>query len=199
MKRSSVFIKVLLVGVLALLGGSSLAASQVADAITLEQALQAPAEELAGVYLFSTYVLRLAEIVEAQPNVTLIVTDETIDQSNAAELIAALRQTLQTLEEAMRQRGSKNVAGAYDLKPSRPCRQFLIERGTAVIEQNGFDLHLAHGDFQGEFRDRGVIVESSIAFESAVNPDTYFVGTVSGDRIVLKHRPTRCTLTLVRR
>lgn len=199
MNRKLAFIGALLLGVLPLSGNSMPAASQVPDAITLEQALKTPAEELAGGYLFLTLVLLVAEAAEQQPNVTIDVMGETIDRSNAAEHVAALRQTLATYEEAMRQRGSANVAGNYDLKASRPCRELLIEGGTAAIEQNGFNLKLAHGPFEGELRDRGAIVESAIVFESTVSSDVHFAGTVRGDRIVLKHPPSRCTLTLVRR
>lgn len=169
--------------------------------ITLDQAMRATPAQLAVGYLVVGLNLAAARTAE-RPGSSVVTridgTEQRIDASNAAAFVAGFDQRLRTYAEAVQRRGFVQVAGNYRGSGSEGCRRLGLGDGATTIRQDGFELTLETPLPGTTLKHRGVVVESTAAFELATNSDLRLVGEMVGGRLALASQPTGCTYTLVR-
>ncbi len=168
--------------------------------VTLDQALKASPLELAQGYLVVSYNLTCAEVAEggATIDTTIDGREQVIDKSNAAIYIAGFKERLQIYTTAIKQRGYRQIAGEYNTKVSSGCKNIGFSKGTTIIGQDEFKVNISQGSFQ-EIKHRGIVVESSLVVEHAMNPEILLVGKIAQNNIELKHLPSKCTITLTQK
>ncbi len=162
------------------------------------KALVAPPEMLALSYLAVSYHLKLAKL--AHSGATVHITEQhkpvTIDISNAKTYITLFEERLGIYASAIQQRGFQQLATEYVAEVSHGCETAGFLEGKTVFDQNEFALQVAHDFFQEKLKHRGIVVESALAIESAMNPEIKLIGEIQQDRIELKYPPTECSITL---
>lgn len=171
---------------------------------TVLQAMKVPPEQLAGAYLLISYhVALLGPAREGRFRVTLHTNidgkAETISESNALVYLAGYEDRLRTYSQAIEQKGFKRLAGVYDTKVSRGCKQLGFSKGKTTIDQNGFRIRVTNGEYQGEVRHRGVIVTDALAIEHAMNPEVVLLGRSEGHEVRIEHAPSNCVVTLTKK
>ncbi len=155
-----------------------------------------PSQELAQRYLAVSYDLPSIEAASVNPNVTVIQLSDQgntiINQSNAQEHLDAIGAQLTIYSKEIEKRGFHQVGGTYATHTTRKCKKVLPFKGTTSVDQDGFKLQL----MMGRVQHRGVVVESKVAVEHGMNPEITFLGEVGDGTIKLKHRASKCVVTL---
>lgn len=163
---------------------------------TLQDALDAPAADLALSYLSMKHTVRFVAIGE---RATVTIGNETINKDNVDEYRAKYENRLQIYEQAIRQRGFKDIQGQYHGEATESCarsnsffagvikqkKQAAIEikqeeidaQIVITIEQEGKEISLTHS---------AAVAESAVAVNEATNSDYYFRGEVKNSTIVIK-------------
>lgn len=163
------------------------------------KALVAPPEMLALSYLAVSYHLKLAKL--AHFGATVHITEQhkpiIIDASNAKTYITLFEEKLSIYASAIQQRGFQQLATEYMMEVSHGCEALGFAEGKTVFNQDKFALQVAHGFFQEEFKHQGIVVESTLAIENALNPEIKLIGKIQQDRIELEYPPTKCSITLI--
>ncbi len=166
---------------------------------SLEDALAAPAGDLAQGYLSSRYMLeKVLPYAEMGVVGTIHVAGETITARNASKYKKRYKKRLNTYIKAMRQRGAVSLAGNYRGEATEPCSRVgatwigLIQSGEASaieIVQDGADASLNIGVVrEGKTHTLGsdaAVVESSITLVDQMNSDYYFSGSMMDQKITI--------------
>ncbi|MGI0491111.1 hypothetical protein ACN4EG_04800 [Alkalinema pantanalense CENA528] len=150
--------------------------------VTLEQALKAPPEALASGYLgVRQNLLQTRAVARNNTFVTAIDGEPfTIDASHKDDYISAFEERLGIYAKAINQRRFQKISGTYSTTVTPGCRSLgFIQGAKTIIEQNGFQFTLAHGQFQtisegvfrGDFRFQGITVESTVVVEHPYSID----------------------------
>jgi len=165
-----------------------------ADAAWVSRALSARAEDLAAGVLLEAYSLQLARAAAIGVTVRtrLDGREQTINQSNAKHFIALYATRIKSYQAAIQRRGFPNVQGAYQSVAGQSCGMFTNSRTT--IQQRGFEVVIVNDSvgFQG------IVVDSTIAIQDPLNPDSILIGRVLPDRIELPNADTQCVVALTR-
>ncbi len=155
-----------------------------------------PSQELAQRYLAVSYDLPSIEAASVNPNVTVAQSSDQgitiINQSNAQEHLDAIGAQLTIYGKEIEKRGFHQVGGTYATHTTRKCKKVLPFKGTTSVDQDGFNLQL----MMGRVQHRGVVVESKVAVEHGMNPEITFLGEAGDGTIKLKHRASKCVVTL---
>ncbi len=155
-----------------------------------------PSQELAQRYLAVSYDLPSIEAASVNPNVTVVQLSDQgntiINQSDAQEHLDAIGAQLTIYGKEIEKRGFHQVGGTYATHTTRKCKKVLPFKGTTSVDQDGFKLQL----MMGRAQHRGVVVESKVAVEHGMNPEITFLGEVGDGTIKLKHRASKCVVTL---
>lgn len=130
---------------------------------------------------------------------TVHLPDRTITRDNLEQFKAELADELAVLETTITDRGYATVSGTYVPKAASACKK--IPSGWAqsigsgaisqiTISQEAFELELVQeftieGE-SGTFEIKGVIVDSTLAFDDMMNSDFGFVGQVVGGTITVR-------------
>ncbi len=166
---------------------------------SLEDAMGAPAGDLAQGYLSSKYMLeKVLPYAEMGVVGTIHVAGETITARNASKYKKQYKKRLNTYTKAMRQRGSISLAGNYRGEATEPCSRVgsswigFIQSGEASaieIIQDGADASLnisvAHEGKTHTLRNDAAVVEGSIALVDQMNSDYYFLGSMMNQKITI--------------
>ncbi len=175
----------------------------VAFPTTLHTQTSAAALRTASAADLATSYRELRQITDHLPLVerggTVHLPDRTITRDNLEQFKAELADELAVLETTITDRGYATVSGTYAAKAAAACKKIpsgwahSIEAGTIrriVISQEAFELQLVQ-EFTiegqpGTFEIRGVIVDSTLAFDDMMNSDFGFVGQVVGGTITVR-------------
>lgn len=124
---------------------------------------------------------------------------ETIDKDNVDEYLAKYQKQLSSYEEAIKQRGYANIAGAYKGEATKSCENSkslwaaVIQKQSQTgieVEQEGIDaqvvINLKHKDKEVSIANSAAIAETAIAVIEATNSDYYFKGEIKDQVIVLE-------------
>ncbi|SFP98525.1 hypothetical protein SAMN05216419_10423 [Nitrosomonas cryotolerans] len=162
------------------------------------KALVAPPEMLALSYLAVSYNLKLAEQAHFGATVHIIEQHKPviIDISNAKTYITLFEERPSIYASAIQHRGFQQLATEYVAEVSHGCETVGFLEGKIVFDQDKFALQVAHGFFQEKLKHRGIVVESALVIENAMNPEIIFIGKIQQDRIELEYPPTKCSITL---
>lgn len=166
---------------------------------SLEDALAAPAGDLAQGYLSSKYMLeRVLPYAEMGVVGTIHVAGETITARNASKYKKRYKKRLNTYTKAMRQRGAISLAGNYRGEATEPCSRVgsswigLIVSGEALaitIVQEGaeasLNISVIHEGKTHTLSNDAAVVESSIALVDQMNSDYYFMGSMMDQKITI--------------
>ena len=161
---------------------------------TLQDALDASAADLALSYLSMKHTVRFVAVAERTP---VTIGNVTINKNNIDEYKAKYEGRLSVYEQAIRQRGFKQIGGEYQGRATESCARsnslfagILEEQKQAVIvitqdnidaqvvitvEQDGKEISLAHP---------AAVAESAVAVNEAANSDYYFRGEINNSTIV---------------
>ena len=165
---------------------------------TLNQALAAPASDLAQGYL-SVKLITQHVFPAAEKGVTIQLGNETINKSNVEQYQRRYQERLSIYREAIEQRGYSIIAGTYRGKTTEACARIhsawvgLISEGRAngiEIVQDDFDAQVIvsteHEGKKLSIRNMAAIAESSIALQDAMNSDYFFLGRIKNKQIEIK-------------
>ena len=167
---------------------------------SLEDALAAPAGDLAQAYLSTDYMLEtVLPYAEMGFVDTIHVGGDKITARNASSYKKRYKKRKKTYLKAIRQRGQASLAGTYLGSATESCARVksywigVIESGDASeirIEQDGMDatlvLKVTHEGKSHSLKSEAAIVESSIAVADEMNSDYYSLGEAKGDGIVIR-------------
>jgi hypothetical protein len=173
---------------------------------TQKDVLEAPAADLAQGYLAAkTSVGLVKRLVKtgafggSGARFMLKVRGEIIDKDNVDEYLAKYQKQLALHEEAIKQRGYANIAGAYKGEATKSCANSnslwaaAIQRKAQTgveIRQEGIDaqivISLKQNDNEMSIGNPAAIAETAIAVIEATNSDYYFLGEIKDQVIVLK-------------
>lgn len=162
------------------------------------KALVVPPDLLALAHLAVSNNLKLAKVAHSGATVHIMEHQQpvTIDESNAESYAALFEERLDTYTVAIQQRGFQQLAREYKTEVTPSCSTLGFSQGQTVFDQDKFKVQVAHGAFQGIIRHRGIIVESTLTIEHALDPDIHLSGQIRQGHIELKHPETDCTITL---
>lgn len=163
---------------------------------TLQDALDASAADLALNYLSMKHTVRFVAIGERTP---VTIGNVTINKNNVDEYKAKYEGRLRIYEQAIRQRGFKEIVGQYRGEATEACvrsnslfaglieeqKQAAIEitqdeidaQVVITVEQEGKEISMAHP---------AAVAESAVAVNEATNSDYYFRGEIRNSAIVFK-------------
>ena len=109
------------------------------------------------------------------------------------------QERLSIYRDAIKQRGYKNIAGAYRGKATESCARIrstwaglVLKHGadSIPITQDGFEakitIALEHKGEKVDFDIPGIIVESSIVLQEPLNSDYFFQGVIKDRKIEFK-------------
>ncbi|MEE8516752.1 MAG: hypothetical protein V3T02_08965 [Alphaproteobacteria bacterium] len=164
---------------------------------TLNQALNAPPQDLAAGYLAIHALVAMVE--HARQGATIHTPDGTINASNAETFGAVYAQRLATYATAIGRRGYQKVAGRYSARATEACKSAgsmlagLIAGGMAKeisITQDQFKVKLTQNfsvnGKKGKIDHTGVVVEAMLVFADASAPDFTFLATARQGEIELR-------------
>jgi hypothetical protein len=177
---------------------TSCATMSTAPQPSLNQALTAPASDLAQGYLWVKFVTQYAlPTVETGGNIQL--GSEAINKSNVSEYQRKYQERYLIYRKAIKQRGYRTISGTYSGTTTEACARVrstwvsLIREGSAKsieIQQDGFDAQLIiSAEYKGkklDIRNKAAVVESGIALQDAMNSDYFFRGTIKNDTIEIQ-------------
>ena len=163
---------------------------------TLQDAVDAPAADLALSYLSMKHTVRFVAIGE---RATVTIGNTTINKDNVEEYKAKFGERLSLYEQAIRQRGFKAVAGQYKGEATESCVRSnamwaaLIQRQShkaIEITQDDMDaqviIKVEHEGKERSLKNSAAVAESAMALNEASNSDYYFRGEIKGNLIVFK-------------
>lgn len=164
---------------------------------TLDQALNAPPQDLAVGYLAIHALLPMVE--HARQGATIHTPDGTINASNAETYGAVYANRLATYAAAIGRRGYQKVAGRYSARAIEACKSAgsmlagLIAGGMAKeisIMQDQFKVKLTQNfsvnGKNGKIDHNGIAVEAMLVVADAAAPDFTFLATVRQGEIELR-------------
>lgn len=173
-------------------------------AIDAEEAAAAPPDVLAAGYLQVRSLLQGCDLARAGAviHADLDGLPLTITSDNAEPMRERLVDRRRVYDEAIRRRGFTKLAEGYRSRTEGGCDEWGLGEAPTLVEQDLFDVHLT----QGDMRHVGVVVESAVVFEHAMNSGVMITGFVEDDTVVfvtpqrygitgMAHE--RCTLTLI--
>lgn len=163
---------------------------------TLQDALDAPAADLALGYLTVKHTLRFVEIGE---RATVTIGNATINKNNVEEYKAKYGERLSLYRTAIEQRGFKTVAGTYNGKATESCARsnalwaaLIQQQAHKVIEitQEEMDaeviIFIDHEGKERSLKNQAAVADSGMALNEMTNSDYYFKGEVRDNIIVFK-------------
>jgi hypothetical protein len=167
---------------------------------TVQEALEAPAPDLAQSYLYTNYMLeRVLPYAESGVVGTIHVGGEEITARNASKYKRRYKKRKKIYGEAIRQRGQTSLAGTYSGEATESCERVkshwisAIASGMASsisINQDGVDATLEIVVMrEGEsltLNSKAAVVESSIAVGDQVNPDYYSLGEATDGKVTIR-------------
>ena len=168
--------------------------------VSLQEALQTPADDLAQAYLSTNYVLqKILPYAASGVVATIHVGADEITAKNAADYTQRYEARREIYSVAMRQRGQLRLAGTYTGEATDSCARvgalwispILSGDATEIrIEQDGADAALVvsmplDGKIQS-LRSEAAVVETSIVIVDPMNADYYFRGQVEDGRVVIR-------------
>ena len=156
-----------------------------------------PAADLASSYRDLLQIQDHLPLVEGGG--TLQLPGRTITRDDLEQFEAELADRLAVLETAITERGYASVSGAYVPKATSACKRIPSGWAQSVaagaitqitISQEAFQLQLVQvftieGE-SGTFEIRGVIVDSTLAFDDLMNSDFGFFGQIAGGTITVQ-------------
>jgi hypothetical protein len=156
-----------------------------------------PAAELASSYRELLQITDFLPMVESGG--TLHLPDRTVTRDNLEQVKAELADRQAVLKTTITERGYATVSGTYVPKAASACKKIPsgwdqgIGAGTIsqiTISQEAFELQLVQeftneGE-SGTFEIRGVIVDSTLAFDDVMNSDFGFNGQVTAGTITVR-------------
>jgi TPR repeat protein len=163
----------------------------------LEQALQAPAADLAQSYQWVKEII--ASLPLAESGGAIHTPSGTIRSGNVTAVKAEMEDRLSVYGAAITQRGYKTIAGTYHANVTSSCgrtqsfwtggiRQGLL--GDINISQDGFKVHILHrykiDGKSSNLEMPGVIAESALTFTDPMNSDFVFLGEVAAKEITVR-------------
>lgn len=169
--------------------------SDEAEPALRENALKAPAYDLAKSYLNAKKTMEMLSLVRAGASVTT--PEGRITKENLPQYEQEYEQRLSIYAETIAQRGYKVLSGSYRARASKACGRIqslwvgVIHEGTArdiEIQQEGFEarLHLELKESAGRsLNNPAIVVENSLVVVDAMNSDYCLRGEVKGENIVI--------------
>lgn len=167
------------------------------EGVSLDDALAAPAIDLAQAYSFTRSVLE-DMLPMAEMGVTVHLGDTEISEDNAAEMRVVYERRLEVYEEAIRARGYQPIAGRYEATATESCARasstpaMIIQEGvfeSIEIVQEGAQISMVIGTtYDGESFDiecAGFTVEQAVVINDPMNGDYIIRGTVADGDISL--------------
>lgn len=168
----------------------------VAKEPTLQDALDAPAADLALGYLSVKHTLRFVEIGE---RATVTIGNTTINKSNVEEYKAKYGERLLLYREAIEQRGFKTVAGKYSGKATESCARSNALWAALIQQQGHKAIEITQEEMDAEviifferegkersLKNQAAVADSGMALNEMTNSDYYFKGEVRDNIIVFK-------------
>lgn len=152
-----------------------------------EKVARATSAELADGLLIAQYKYWAAKQVLAGKNTFHISIDEeplTITNANAVALANNLEAQIRSSEQLIEDRGYRKLPEVFQLETSGDCSPFEFESGPVLMSQSGCSLTLWHKGIGH----RGVIVESTVAFEHNRSPEIRFGGEFADGVISVNFR-----------
>ena len=159
--------------------------------------------ELAEGYLDASYKVLACQIAHdgATIHISLGGEELTLSKESSRKYLPILKERLTLYEDAIRARGYRKLPEAFVTQASEDCANFDLQSGPALISQDSFYLTLV----QNGMKHRGVIVDSSVAFEHFRSPEVRILGQVSDVQIrcqiklsgfAATSRPAGCELVM---
>lgn len=187
----------LIVLAIAICGALSCYAADPESQATRNEALAAPAADLAQSYLWVKMVTENM-LPAAKGGATIHLSDGTITKSNVEKYEKIYRERLSIYRDAIKQRGYTTIAEAYKGTATESCARVrsmwgLVLKGNAEsirITQDGFEakitITLKHEGEKADLDMPGIIVESSIVLQEPLNSSYFFRGVIKDKEIELK-------------
>lgn len=160
--------------------------------VTLEDALAAPASDLARAYIAASQMLNNI-LPAAEQGVTIHSPEGTITKENAASFRTRFENRLAIYKDAIQQRGNFTLAASYRLvSVSKSCSKSRSDWASLVAGKEFIDLQISQAGFEGDMNSRFniegsvksfampiVVVETAIYFVDFLNSDYGWSGSVS--------------------
>ncbi len=183
--------------ILAMLAVSQLTGASVP---TLDEALEAPAGDVAQAFLSTRTILKeFIPYVEMGYVDNLHVGGERITPQNVASYKAAYKKRLRIYKKAIRQRGVMSLQGTYLAEATESCARAgstwmaLVQAGDVtqvrVYQDNveaTFEVIFDQDGRSRTLQNRAAVVESSIAIADSMNSDSFSTGTLQDGELVIR-------------
>ncbi|MFM7136402.1 MAG: tetratricopeptide repeat protein [Planctomycetota bacterium] len=153
-------------------------------AVTLDEALAAPADVLALAYLKTQNLLLLCQPAKQGATIHGWLDGQPIlvTSGNAAAVEKGLEERQAIYREAIGKRGCRKLAAGYSSACKGGCLDWGVNQEPVLVEQADCDLFLT----QGDTRHKAVIVESAIGLVHDANTDITVTGEVTDAGIVFQ-------------
>lgn len=163
---------------------------------TLQDALDASAADLALSYLSMKHVVRFVAIGE---KTSVTIGNVTINKDNVDEYKAKYEGRLRLYEQAIRQRGFKEIEGQYQGQATESCARSNSLFAGLIEEQKQAAIEIVQEEIDAQVvitveRDSeeislthpAAVAESAVAVNEATNSDYYFRGEIRNRVIIFK-------------
>lgn len=150
--------------------------------VSLEEALAAPAEELAVASLATQSLLLTCPLATAGATIHSRIDGLplTITAHNVATIERQLKERQTVYAKAIAKRGRARLAAGYTSNAAGGCLDWGVNEMPVLAEQGDIEAHLT----QGDMRHRAIVVESSIAVLHDANSDVMITGRITDKGIV---------------
>jgi hypothetical protein len=181
---------------------ASLAVSQLAGVSvpTLDEALEAPAADVAQAYLSTRTVLKeFIPYVEMGVVQNLHVGGERITAKNVSSYRAAYKKRLRIYKKAIQRRGVMSLQGTYLAEATESCARAgstwmaMVQNGDVTqvrVNQDNieatFEVIYEHKGESRTLQNRAAVVESSIAIADSMNSDSFSIGELRDGELVIQ-------------